>query len=264
MPSALLTFSTARLCDLPAPDPALPRYFQSSPAAWCALLVRAGAVSCYVDGRSCTANAGDLLLFPPASCHAAIPCGAGTQTATFRFTADAPAGSPDALLFSTQAHPAIQAIVQPLLHPALSAAAKDRLLEALLLELGTLSGAHILPPALPALARQILAYLNTHFREEISLSTLCAALHISSSHAIHVFGPVYRLSPIQYLIRRRIGEAQYLLAHTAHSAGDIAGLVGIYNRNYFYNTFKRLVRVPPSAYRSLFRAAPADRQGRVP
>ena len=97
----------------------------------------------------------------------------------------------------------------------------------------------------------ILAYLNTHFQEDISLSSLSEQFHLTPSHIIHIFKPLYELSPIQYLNHRRIGEAQYLLETTKHSAGAIAGMVGIYNRNYFYSTFKKMVGMSPSDYRRI-------------
>ena len=70
------------------------------------------------------------------------------------------------------------------------------------------------------------------------------------SIAPQLFQPLYDLSPIQYLKHRRIGEAQHLLRTTEHSASAIAGMVGIYNRNYFYSTFKKMVGMSPGDYRS--------------
>ena len=55
---------------------------------------------------------------------------------------------------------------------------------------------------------------------------------------IHMFKAQFGLPPIQYMVRRRIGEAQHLLRTTEDSAGDIGGRVGMINRNYFYRMFK--------------------------
>ena len=68
---------------------------------------------------------------------------------------------------------------------------------------------------------------------------------------IHMFKAQFGLPPIQYMVRRRIGEAQHLLRTTEDSAGDIGGRVGMINRNYFYRMFKRLVGVSPVRYREV-------------
>ena len=49
---------------------------------------------------------------------------------------------------------------------------------------------------------------------------------------------------------------QHLLRTTEDSAGDIAGRVGMINRNYFYRMFKRLVGVSPVRYREVIGERP--------
>ena len=80
--------------------------------------------------------------------------------------------------------------------------------------------------------------------------------HVSTSHMIHMFKAQFGLPPIQYMVRRRIGEAQHLLRTTEDSAGDIGGRVGMINRNYFYQMFKRLVGVSPVRYREVIGERP--------
>mgnify|MGYP002224503495 CR=1 FL=1 len=46
-------------------------------------------------------------------------------------------------------------------------------------------------------------------------------------------------SPMQYVTRRRIGEAQNLLINTQLSITEIAANVGYNNSNYFQNVFKK-------------------------
>ena len=54
---------------------------------------------------------------------------------------------------------------------------------------------------------------------------------------------------MQYIIRRRIGEAQNLLITTRRSITDIALSCGYNNSNYFQSVFKRLVGMTPGQYR---------------
>ena len=107
------------------------------------------------------------------------------------------------------------------------------------------------PDAAFSLATEVLQHLNLCFADELSLTELTNRFHVSTSHMIHMFKAQFGLPPIQYMVRRRIGEAQHLLRTTEDSAGDIGGQVGMINRNYFYRMFKRLVGVSPVRYREV-------------
>lgn len=231
-----------------------PTFFQSLPSAWRVLVVQRGRLTFFAGSSSYTVASGDALLIAPHLCHAYFPESADTQLLCLSFSVDAagPQDAPNCFLFSYRSQSLIPSLVQFIQDPGLLCDAKDKILESLLLMLNTLPYLPLTP--LPnTFASQILVYLNEHFQEELSLSDLSAAFHVTPSHIIHVFKPLFDLSPIHYLNQRRIGEAQYLLQTTDSSAGDIAGLVGIPNRNYFYSTFKRLVGMTPTSYRALAR-----------
>ena len=54
---------------------------------------------------------------------------------------------------------------------------------------------------------------------------------------------------MQYVTRRRIGEAQNLLINTQLSITEIAANVGYNNSNYFQNVLKKIVGYTPGSYR---------------
>ena len=54
---------------------------------------------------------------------------------------------------------------------------------------------------------------------------------------------------MQYVTRRRIGEAQNLLINTQLSITEIAANVGYNNSNYFQNVFRKAVGLTPGNYR---------------
>lgn len=258
MPETFPLLSQVRLVQQIGAAEPLPRFFQALRNTWCMTVVHRGSVLFYVNGGAYTAEAGDLILFPPQLCHAVIPCAEHTRLTTLYFTIQpAPDRPPDCTLFSVRSHSDALSILKLMQDPAILSPATDKLLEALLIQLGTLPCIQLSPLHPNTLPAQILAYLNEHFREDISLADLSAAFHLTHSHIIHIFKPVFDLSPIQYLIQRRIGEAQYLLVASNHTISDIAGLVGIFNRNYFYSTFKKLVGMTPTLYRASFGARPA-------
>ena len=116
-----------------------------------------------------------------------------------------------------------------------TAAARTPLLDALLMQMASMAHGFELcaPDAAFSLATEVLQHLNLCFADELSLTELTNRFHVSTSHMIHMFKAQFGLPPIQYMVRRRIGEAQHLLRTTEDSAGDIGGRVGMINRNYF-------------------------------
>ena len=75
-------------------------------------------------------------------------------------------------------------------------------------------GAQEIPADAPhILGRRIKDYIDRHYMEPITLQSMGEAMHISPYYLSHVFKEMSGYSPVQYLLRRRIGEAQTLLHH---------------------------------------------------
>lgn len=72
---------------------------------------------------------------------------------------------------------------------------------------------------------------------------------MSPYHLAHIFKEITGMSPIHYMIRCRVGEAQNLLISTDYSATQIAAIVGYTNINHFNAIFAKLVGLPPIRYR---------------
>ncbi|MDO5549376.1 MAG: AraC family transcriptional regulator [Eubacteriales bacterium] len=102
------------------------------------------------------------------------------------------------------------------------------------------------------LSNRIRQYIDTHFTENLTLNDIGTALHVSPYYAAHVFKSVMNISPIQYMIRCRIGEAQNFLIASDLTANEIAAMVGYSNVNYFNELFKRKVGMPPIQYRKYY------------
>ncbi|MBI0577803.1 helix-turn-helix transcriptional regulator [Neobacillus cucumis] len=102
------------------------------------------------------------------------------------------------------------------------------------------------------LANTIKSYIDEHYIEDTSLNILSQKLHISSFYLVHVFKEHTGFSPIQYIIRRRIGEAQSLLINTNESVTNIAGMVGYDNTSHFTTLFSKSVGMSPKKYRQLW------------
>lgn len=102
------------------------------------------------------------------------------------------------------------------------------------------------------LGRQVQAFIDGHFREPLTLQDMGRALHVSPYYLSHAFKEASGYSPTQYLLRRRIGEAQNLLISTDLPMAKIAEQVGFETQNYFNLQFSKHVGMPPKKYRESF------------
>lgn len=100
-----------------------------------------------------------------------------------------------------------------------------------------------------ALSRRVKDYIDAHFAEEFSLQQLADSLRVSPYYLSHVFKDVTGYSPLQYVLRRRIGEAQTLLITTALPITHIAAQVGYDNVSHFNAQFAKAVGMPPRTFR---------------
>lgn len=92
-------------------------------------------------------------------------------------------------------------------------------------------------------------YLDTHFKESLNLDLLAREAHINKYYLAHIFKEEYGLSPINYLISRRIDESRYLLRETNMSVSQIARVLGFSSASYFSQSFRRAEGISPIEYR---------------
>ncbi len=100
-----------------------------------------------------------------------------------------------------------------------------------------------------ALVLNIKDYLDKNYMNEINLTEMAANLYINPYYLVHIFKKEIGFAPIQYVINRRIGEAQNMLVTTNKSCSEISKLVGYDNPNYFNQLFKKITGVTPGKFR---------------
>lgn len=96
---------------------------------------------------------------------------------------------------------------------------------------------------------RIKEYIDAHYLEDLKLPDIAEALHINLYYLSHTFKDLTGSSPMQYIIRKRIEEAQTLLLTTNMTITDIAMQCGYNNSNYFQSVFSNIVGMPPGKYR---------------
>ena len=101
-------------------------------------------------------------------------------------------------------------------------------------------------------------YIDDHFQEAITLQALADQLHVNKYHLAHSFAEDYGISPINYLIARRIEDSKTLLGTTDMNVAKIASFSGFASQSYFSQCFRRITGMTPNAFRSA-RVAPENR-----
>lgn len=103
------------------------------------------------------------------------------------------------------------------------------------------------------LVRQITDYIDRHYTEPLTLKELSDRFYISPSSISHIYKRETGVSPMQYVIHRRIGEAQTLLMDTHIPIHMIEERLGFGSSCHFSAMFKKYVGISPKEFRSHFK-----------
>ena len=98
--------------------------------------------------------------------------------------------------------------------------------------------------------RRVAQYIQDNLRRELRLAELSAVVHMSPYHFARLFKRSTGVSPHRFLVRRRIDAARALLAARTAPIAEIAQLVGFRTPSHFTTTFRRVIGLTPTAYRS--------------
>lgn len=97
--------------------------------------------------------------------------------------------------------------------------------------------------------REMMQFIENHYKERISLERLASEAHISKSEALRCFKRGIGTTPVKYLIDYRLERAKELLHKTDDTIIQIAADVGIDNVSYFVRIFKKMYGMTPGAFR---------------
>ena len=96
---------------------------------------------------------------------------------------------------------------------------------------------------------EVLKYIEANYKNRITLEELASIMNISTMYFSNYFKRVFRISPKQYILNKRLTESQRLLLEGRMSVKEIAYEVGFENENYFSEFFSQKVGISALKFR---------------
>jgi AraC-like DNA-binding protein len=106
--------------------------------------------------------------------------------------------------------------------------------------------------------RPVLAYVEGHCQDRITLDDVAGIVHVSPSRVRHLFKDVTGVSFREYVTHVRVAESKRLLLETDLSVADVARQVSYSNLHQFYKVFHRSCSISPAEYRRYYTRASGD------
>jgi AraC-like DNA-binding protein len=96
---------------------------------------------------------------------------------------------------------------------------------------------------------ELLGHLEQHYAEPLTIDDLTKVARMSQSTLFRVFRHIMGRSPVDYLIRLRVGKAAQILRREPLRITEVSEAVGFSDSNYFSRQFRQVMGVSPREYR---------------
>lgn len=96
-------------------------------------------------------------------------------------------------------------------------------------------------------------YINENFTNKITLKGLSDCVHLDTAYLSRIFKRKFKMSPIEYVISRRLDYARSLVVNTDLSAAQIAECCGYNNVSFFISAYKKEYGYTPYRHRKYIR-----------
>jgi len=115
---------------------------------------------------------------------------------------------------------------------------------------GTAGAIAIQNAGLPAARlKRVLAYIDSHLDENITLAELARNANLSLYYFATLFRESTGFSPHRYILHRRVIRARELLRNTSLSVLDVSLDLGFQHQNNFARAFRRITGMTPTCFR---------------
>jgi AraC-like DNA-binding protein len=100
---------------------------------------------------------------------------------------------------------------------------------------------------------EMASFIMERFRDPITTADVAAVVHLNTEYAMTLFRKAWHMTMGDFLMRRRVAEAQRLLATTDLDCSAVGYTVGFGSGSSFYAQFARVVGTSPGQYRATLR-----------
>ena len=97
---------------------------------------------------------------------------------------------------------------------------------------------------------KMVAYINTHLSEKITLDVLSKEFYVSTSTIYNYFKDNMNVSPYKFILQRRLIQAKNLILQ-GESLISLWQQCGFSDYSTFYRAFKKEYSISPKKYREL-------------
>ncbi|WP_372895642.1 helix-turn-helix domain-containing protein [Stieleria sp.] len=97
---------------------------------------------------------------------------------------------------------------------------------------------------------KVITHLHQNFADRLSTDQLAEMAGLSVSHFERRFRRGFGSSPRQYLVRIRVEHAARMLLESDKTVSEIAHECGFYDHAHFSRSFRKIMQLSPSEYRS--------------
>lgn len=95
----------------------------------------------------------------------------------------------------------------------------------------------------------VLHYIDEHLDGDLRLADLADIVHVSPAYFSTLFKRFNGVSPVEYIVRKRVQRAIELIHTTPQNLTEIAMACGFNNGTNFYKAFRRVTGRTPASYR---------------
>lgn len=96
-------------------------------------------------------------------------------------------------------------------------------------------------------------FLDNNFKMPLTLEIIAEKVHLDKYYIIHTFKQNFDTTPMNYLMKKKIENAQSLLENTDYQVSEIAEINGFTSQSYFNQAFRKALGVSPLQYRKKYR-----------
>ena len=97
------------------------------------------------------------------------------------------------------------------------------------------------------------AYIDAHLRDRITNSQLADVCGISLPYFIKQLKAIYRMTPQEFVMNRRLRKGRQMLMQTGLPVDEISEMLGFCNTSHFIRRFREKEKMTPAQYRGAYR-----------